>query len=141
MRQGFVLLGVVLAAFLASDATLGYRETYLIGYGALCLMAAMISLTFLWLWARRATPLALGMSFGWAGASSVIGWWWVFNLLGHPDEMAENAWLFLALSLYFVGAILHFSVIQRSFGRYQAIFVLPVASSVVISALIRFAFW
>ena len=43
-----------------------------IAYRAMTLMAAMISLTFLWLWARRATPLALGMSLSWAGASSVM---------------------------------------------------------------------
>ena len=73
-----VSLVVAIAALLAlSYATLGYQPTYQIAYGALTLMAAMISLTFLWLWARRATPLALGMSLSWAGASSVMGWWWV----------------------------------------------------------------
>ena len=140
MRHGLLLLCVVAAAFMASHATFGYRATYQIGYGAFCLMAAMISLTFLWLWARRATPLALGMSFGWAGASSVIGWWWVYNLLERPREMAENEFLFLALSLYFVGAILHFSVIQRSFGLYHTAFILPVLGSILTSALIHLAF-
>ena len=66
-----VSLVVAIAALLAlSYATLGYQPTYQIAYGALTLMAAMISLTFLWLWARRATPLALGMSLSWASVRS-----------------------------------------------------------------------
>ena len=137
MTHGLLLFVLVTAAFMASHETLGWRATYQIGYGAFCLMAAMISLTFLWLWGRRATPLALGMSFGWAGAASVIGWWWVFNLLDKPEIMARSELLFLPLSLYFVGAILHFNVIQRSFGRYRLAFVLPVAGAVLASALIR----
>ena len=137
MTQGLTLFVLVATAFMISHETIGWRLTYQIGYGAFCLMAAMISLTFLWLWARRATPLALGMSFGWAGASSVIGWWWVYNLMDRPETMAENEVLFLALSLYFVGAILHFSVIQRSFGLYRLAFLVPVAGAIAASVLIR----
>ena len=140
MTQGLMLFLVVATAFMLSHRTLGWQVTYQVGYGAFCLMAAMISLTFLWLWARRATPLALGMSFGWAGASSVIGWWWVYNLMERPSEMAENEVLFLALSLYFVGAILHFSVIQRSFGLYRLVFLVPVAGAIGASLLIRLLF-
>lgn len=137
MIHALIMFLAVATLFTLSHQTLGWQATYQIGYGAFCLMAAMISLTFLWLWARRATPLALGMSFGWAGASSVIGWWWVYNLMDRPGQMAENEILFLALSLYFVGAILHFSVIQRSFGLYRLAYLLPVAGAVGASILIR----
>lgn len=137
MMQAVSLVAVIAAALALSYATLGYHPTYQIAYGALALMAAMISLTFLWLWARRATPLALGMSFSWAGTASVLGWWWVYNLFGAPESMVESQVLFLFLSLYFAGAILHFAVIQRSFGRLPALFPLPVVAAVIASALIR----
>ena len=45
-----------------------------------------------------------------------MGWWWSYNLFGHPDRMADNPALFILLSIYFVGAILHFKVIATSFG-------------------------
>ncbi len=137
MIRALCLLIAVAALFSALNYRLGYAATYELGYGAFTLMAAMISLTFLWLWAARATPLALGMAFSWAGAASVMGWWWVYNLLNRPDMMTENEVLLVFLSLYFVGAILHFAVIQRSFGRQSAFFIAPVFLSVAISALAR----
>ena len=139
MTHGLLLFLVVATGFMLSHQTLGWQVTYQVGYGAFCLMAAMISLTFLWLWARRATPLALGMSFGWAGAASVIGWWWIYNLLDRPGQMAENQALFLALSLYFVGAILHFAVIQRSLGLNRMAFLVPVLGAIGASVAIRLA--
>ena len=131
-------LVIVFGAMLAlSYLLLGYHPTYQIAYGALTLMAAMISLTFLWLWAKRATPLALGMSLSWAGASSVLGWWWVFNLMGNPQGMVESGALFVFLSLYFAGAILHFAVIQRSFGGTPQFLPIPAIIAIAASALIR----
>lgn len=140
MKRVSVLLAVVVALFWAVFAAMGYEATYQLAYGAFTLMAAMISLTFLWLWAVRATPLALGMSFSWAGAASVVGWWWVYNLLSQPAIMRENEVLFVFLSFYFVGAILHFAVIERSFRRDGALFVIPVLISLAVSAAIRLAF-
>lgn len=137
MTQAIFLVAIIGAMLSASYVTLGYQPTYQIAYGALTLMAAMISLTFLWLWAKRATPLALGMSLSWAGASSVLGWWWAFNLLGGPSEMVESGALFLFLALYFAGAILHFTVIERSFGRPASILPLPALGALLLSALIR----
>ena len=137
MTHALCLVVVIGAALLTGYALFGYGATYQVAYGALTLMAAMISATFLWLWTRRATPLALGMSLSWAGTSSVLGWWWVFNLLGDPAGMVDSGMLFLFLSLYFVGAVLHFSVIQRSFGITTRLHPLPVVGAIAISAVLR----
>ena len=97
----------------------------------------MISLTFLWLWARKETPLALGMSFSWAGAASVMGWWWVFNVLSRPVAMAESELLFLFLAVYFVGAVLHFAAIMRSFDFCVPGYALPVGVSLVVAVAVE----
>lgn len=115
MTRPILLLCLLSAAFLMIHGAFGFETAYLVGYGSFALMAALISATFLWLWFRRATPLALGMAFGWAGAASVIGWWWVYRLTGRAVWMEENPLLFACLSLYFVGALLHLQVIGRSF--------------------------
>ena len=140
MIQPIIILVAVSVAFLVSNAFIGYDRSYAIGYGALALMAAMVSLTFLWLWVRRATPLAMGMFFGWAGAASVIGWWWLFYLHGHPHWMVEDPVPFVLLSVYFVGAILHFKVIWQSFGMDGSGYYIPVAASFALSVLAQFAF-
>ena len=100
-------------------------------------MAAGISVTFFWLWARRTTPLALGMGFGWAGAASVMGWWWVYSLAGRPEAMIENPVLFFFLATYFVGSILHFQVIGRSFGTGRAFVWIPVLVAVCASVALH----
>ena len=140
MSRPFVLLAGVCLAFLVMNETFGYETSYRIGYGAFALMAAMISLTFLWLWARRATPLAMGMSFGWAGAASVMGWWWSFNVLHQPEWMTHNPVLLMFLAVYYVGAMMHFQVIGRSFGHRERAFLLPVIASLVVSSVVHFAF-
>ena len=140
MIQPLILLAVTGLIFLVLNQTLDYGMSYQIGYGAFTLMAAMISLTFLWLWARRATPLAMGMFFGWAGAASIMGWWWLFHVLHQPAWMEENPVLFGLLSVYFVGAVLHFQVIARSFGLPEGMFVWPIAGSMLVSALTLFFF-
>ena len=125
-----------LTAMVLGYAGLGHEEVYAISYGAFALIAASISVTFFWLWLKRATPLALGMSFGWAGAASVMGWWWGFRLAGKPVGMAESPVLMVFLAIYFVGAILHFQVIGRSFGwRPNATWV-PVSLAVLISVMV-----
>lgn len=137
MRQASGLLLAIAGTFGMAYAALGYDAAYQIGYGALTLMAAMISATFAILWVTRATPLALGMAFSWAGAASVLGWWWLWNLMERPAEMRDSAVLFGFLSLYFVGAILHFMVIQRSLCLRERTFLVPVAISVAVSALLH----
>jgi len=140
MIRPLILLAGVCLAFLVMNETFGYEVSYRIGYGAFTLMAAMISLTFLWLWARRATPLAIGMSFGWAGAASVMGWWWSFNVLHQPEWMSHNPVLLMFLSVYYVGAVLHFQVIGRSLGRRQKSFLIPIGGSILASAMVHFLF-
>ena len=138
MTGPLILLAAASLAFLLLNQMVGYETSYRIGYGAFTLMAAMISLTFLWLWAKRATPLAIGMSFGWAGAASVMGWWWSFNVLQQPAWMAKHPVLLVFLSAYFVGAVLHFQVIGRSFGARSKSFLYPVGASLVLSAVAHF---
>ncbi len=140
MKQAICLVALIGALLMMCNAVLGYEPTYQIAYGALTLMAAMISLTFLWLWSRRATPRARGMSLSWAGTTSVLGWWWVFNLMGDPAPMVDSGALFLFLSLYFAGAILHFAVIQRSFGVKTHLFPVPVIAAIVFSLGLRLMF-
>lgn len=140
MRQALGLFAVVVAALLVADRWLGYEAAYEIGYGALALMAAMIAATFLWLWYERTTPLALGMAFSWSGAACVMGWWWIYNLFDRPGAMVGNEVLFAFLSLYFVGAILHFSVMQRSLGLHGGMFAIPLLGATLASTLIHMLF-
>jgi hypothetical protein len=85
-----------------------------LAYGGLTLLAAGIGATFLWLWRERATPLALGMAFSWAGTASITAWWGWARGLGAADWMRGHPALFVCLALYMTGAILHFAVIGRS---------------------------
>ncbi|MBD3678377.1 MAG: hypothetical protein HUJ27_08240 [Rhodobacteraceae bacterium] len=140
MKQAGAALILVMGLFQVAYGLGGYQMAYQVGYGAITLMAVMISLTFLWLWQVRATPLALGMSFSWAGSACVMGWWWMFNLLDQPVWAADHWLLLQFLSLYVVGAALHFSVIQASFGGQGPWFLLPVGLALGISALIHGAF-
>ena len=135
MIQPLILLVAISAAFMVVNQTLGYRMSFDIGYGAFTLMAMMISATFLWLWMRRATPLAMGMAFGWAGAASVMGWWWMYNLLSKPPVVIDSPLMYLLLSVYFVGAILHFQVIWQTFGARNRLYILPIAVCVAASVL------
>lgn len=140
MKQAFALLVVLIALFQLGHLTLGYQAVYQVAYGAITLMALMIAATFLWLFIVRATPLALGMAYSWAGAGFVMGWWWIFNLSGQPDWIRQSPILFTFLPFYFVGAVLHFSVIHRSFGLHGAAFMLPIAGAVLLSSGIYWLF-
>ncbi len=134
MKQAFMLLILLVGLFQLGHLLLGYQLVYQVAYGAITLMALMIAATFLWLFMVRATPLALGMAYSWAGAGFVLGWWWYFKLLGHPEVLRESPVLFNFLPFYFVGAVLHFAVIHRSFGLHGAAFLLPVIGAVALSA-------
>lgn len=138
MKQAMLLALAVAAGLYGVGLWAGYQTAFVVGYGALTLMAAMIALTFLWLWQARATPLALGMAFSWAGAACLLGAWWVYNSLRAPEAMYGNEAVFGFLALYFVGAILHFAVVQRSMGLPAGAFAVPVAGALAVSALVRF---
>ncbi len=134
MKQALMLLVALSALFQLGNRVLGTWVVVQVAYGAIALMALMIAATFLWLFVVRATPLALGMAYSWAGAAFVMGWWWFYNLSGQPGWLRDSAILSSILPLYFVGAVLHFAVIHRSFGLHGAAFVLPVIGAVALSA-------
>ena len=135
MKLPALLFALVTGALLALHAVAGWSATYAVAYGAVVLMAAMIAATFLWLWVKRATPLALGMAFSWAGTASVLGWWWIWRATGQPDAMSQNAALFAFVALYLVGATLHFHVIERSMDLRPGSFAVPVIGAIALSAL------
>lgn len=135
MKQAFAMLGVALLLLWLGAAGLGSDRMLLVVYGALALMAAMIAATFLWLWIERTTPLALGMVFSWSGAALLAGGWWVFNLTGQPGWAWEPHLGFVVQGLSLVGAVMHFSVIHRSFGYHGAGFAWPIVLALMISGL------
>ena len=114
MKHAITLFAAFSIGLLMQRLIFGYDLAYQMAYGAISAMAVLISATFFWLWWQRATPLALGMGFSWAGAGMVMGYWWVHNLLDRPDWMDENPILFVFLAAYIVGAILHFRVIAQT---------------------------
>ncbi len=114
MKQGLILFVGVLAALWVLQAAVGFRVAAQLAYGGLTALSLAIAATFLWLWRERATPLALGMAFSWAGAASVTGWWSFARGLDQASWMRGHPALFLCLALYMTGAILHFAVIGRS---------------------------
>lgn len=128
MKKPILLFLGINIVFWVSHAAYGYWPVYKVSYGAFAIMAAIISGTFFWLWARRSTPLALGMAFGWAGASSVMAWWWLYNHLGQPDVLNENRVLFVFLAIYFVGAIMHLELIGRSFSQPRMAALAPIVA-------------
>lgn len=136
MKQAFALMMCLAVLLQLGFQLAGYDAIFQIGYGAITLMGMMISLTFMWLYVQRATPLALGMAYSWSGASLVLGWWWVFAVTGEPAVMEGSSLHFAPLALYWSGAILHFGVISRSFGLHGAVFLGPVAAAVALSVVI-----
>jgi hypothetical protein len=136
MKQAISGFLLPLAALSLLSVQSGYAAAYLIGYGVLTLMALWIALTFLWLWVERATPLALGMVFSWAGAALIMGWWYVYALLGHPVWMTGNRLLFVPLALYLTGAMIHSRVIWATVMADNRAHWVPVAAATLISALL-----
>ena len=129
MKPALALLLATAAGLIAFSYFRGYDAAYDLAYGAIVAMAFSISATFFWLWRERATPLALGMGFSWAGATGVMGWWWVYSILGKPGMMVESRLLFLFVSCYFVGALLHFQVIVRSLGWRSVTVLVPLVAA------------
>lgn len=133
MTRPVLLLLAMIVGFEASDILFGYHLSYRVGYGAFTVLSVVIAVTFLWLWAQRATPLALGMVFSWSGAACLMGWWWLYSLLGAPEWMKDNPLLFIFLSVYLMGAVLHLEVIGRSFSLHRFATYAPVAGAVLVS--------
>lgn len=136
MKQALALVSLVFGALIVGWALAGNGAVLLVVYGALALMALMIAATFLWLYLERATPLALGMAYSWAGAGLFAGWWWIYNLAGQPAWAYQPVGAFLVLALTLVGAVLHFAVIHRSFGFHGVGFLWPVALALGLSSIL-----
>lgn len=136
MTKPILMLLAILGVFVVAESMLGYWLVYRVGYGAFSILALIIAGTFFWLWFKRSTPLALGMAFGWAGAASVIAWWWLRNLLDRPDWMQESSLLFVFISVYLVGAIMHLEVIGRSFSLSRGATFGPVLVAFLLSLVI-----
>lgn len=136
VKQALTIYAVLLGAIHASYLSQGYLGTAEIAFGALTVMALMISAIFLWLWAMRMSPLSLGMAFSWAGAAMVMGWWWLFTLLGAPVSMERSEMLLGLVGLMLTGAVLHFEVLETSLGHRRGSFLLPVAGAFAVSVLL-----
>lgn len=134
MKQALTLWMLVLGLLLAGARLWDAATILMLGFGAVAVMAAMISATFLWLWQVRATPLALGMSFSWAGSALIMGAWWVAQIAGAP-VLLQAQMMVVFLSFLATGAVLHFSVIQVSFDLHGASFLVPVGAAVLAAAL------
>lgn len=136
MKQAVILILLTILALEAGFRLFGYATVANIAYGAIALMAVMIAATFLWLWFERTTPLAIGMVVSWFGMACLAAWWWVYNLLGSPDWGHQNPGVFGILALPIVGAVLHFAVIQRSFGYHGMHFLWPIAGAAALSVAV-----
>ncbi len=134
MKQAVTLLAVAIFALEAGKFAAGHDAVVEIAYGAIAIMSVMISATFLWLWVERATPLALGMSFSWLGAGLFAGGFWLVDLLDLPKRAWGEDTALVVLAVYLVGALLHFAVIHRSFGRHGMAFLWPVVAALGASA-------
>lgn len=134
MKQAVILLALVVGLLEMGKIIVGHDAVLLAVFGGIALMSLMISGTFLWLWGERATPLALGMAFSWLGAALFAGWWWTYELFGRPAWAYREDGALAVLGLYIVGAVLHFSVIHRSFGRHGMQFLWPVLAALAVSA-------
>lgn len=135
MKQALTLTLLTIAALEAAYLLLGYDRLAGVVYGAMSVMALLIAGTFLWLWFERTTPLAIGMALSWLGVAAMSGWWWAAALSQVPQLFAVHPGIFAALALPLVGAVLHFAVIQRSFGLHGLHFLWPVAGALVLSGL------
>lgn len=136
VKQALAIYAVVLGAIHMSFLAQGFLGTAEIAHGALTVMALMISATFLWLWGMKMSPLSLGMAMSWAGAAMVMGWWWLYALLGAPVWMMRSELALVCLALYVTGAILHFEVLESSFGFRRGSFLLPVAAALAVAVLL-----
>ncbi|MBV7379291.1 hypothetical protein [Maritimibacter dapengensis] len=137
MKQAIWLVAMTVAALELAFLRLGFDVVADVAYGTIAIMALLIACTFLWLWFERTTPLAIGMVVSWLGISWMAGWWWAYNLMGTPTWAQDHPALFAVLALPIVGAVLHFAVIQRSFGFHGLHFLWPVLGAIAVSCAVH----
>ena len=123
MNRSILLFLSIYVLLTTTHRTAGFEMAYDIGYSAISLTALVISITFLWLWRVRATPMALGMALSWAGCFGLVGFWWVFSQIGrNPSALLELDILFLFIALYLAGGILHLRVISSAYLQTRTVF-------------------
>lgn len=133
MKQAIGLTALTIVALEAAFFVLGFDAVANVVFGVIALMALMIAGTFMWLWFERTTPLAIGMVISWLGIAWMASWWWVLNLIGAPDMVLSHPGIFGVLAFPIVGAVLHFAVIQRSFGFHGMHFLWPIVGAIIVS--------
>lgn len=134
MRQALVLAFVLWGAFYFTVEVLNFRLAVAIGFSATVLIGAVNCVTFLWLWYVRATPLALGMALSWAGQTTISIWWFVVGMPGGVSSLGHDPLIFLFLSIYLVGGLLHIAVIQNSSGSNRTAAIWPAMAVVAVVA-------
>ena len=134
MRQALLLALVLWAAFYFTVDVLDFRLALAIGFSATALIAAVNCVTFLWLWYVRATPLALGMALSWAGQTAISVWWFATGMPGKGSWFDQDPLIFLCLSIYMVGGLLHIAVIQNSAGSRRTAAIWPVMAVAAVAA-------
>ncbi len=138
----YALSGIcaLFALIVVGVSVAGYDTVYQLAFGTFAIMALAIGATFLWLYLRRATPLALGMALSWAGSAGIVGWWYMVSLLEGPGGMSENPLIFVFLATHVIGASLHFRVIGSTLGwSTGAWFLIPcggIALTLALTALL-----
>lgn len=140
MRKSLLLFLGFWVGLATIDSLFGFDAAYDAGYGAISLLAVVISGTFAWLWRIRATPMALGMAFSWAGCAGLVGYWWTFNQVGRPPGPGiEHDLLWGFVALYLAGAGAHLRVITNAHGGGRPLFLLTFGSALAASLALAFA--
>lgn len=141
MKETALLFVLAWVALETLNAVFGFDAAYDMGYAMVASMALLISVTFLWLWRERATPLAAGMAFSWLGCAGVVGYWWVFSQLGRPPSPGlEREVLLLFVAFYLGGGVMHLRVISGAHFSGRQVFwtVLVGITAVAAGASIQF---
>ena len=132
MRQALLLALALWVIFYVTAGILDIWVAATIGFAAMAAIAVVNCVTFLWLWYVRATPLALGMALSWAGQAAVSIWWLTEGMPGAPTWLDKGPLIFLCISIYMVGGLLHIVVIQNSAGSPRMAAIWPVLAVVAV---------
>ena len=139
MRPSLLLFATVWAGLATLGAVFGFDAAYDAGYAAISLLGVIVAATFACLWRIRATPMALGMAFSWAGCAGLVGYWWIFHQVGRPPaEGIEHQILWACLSLYLAGAAAHLRVIADAHGGGRPLFVATLGGVIAAALLAAF---
>lgn len=139
MRPSILLFATVWTGLATLGAVFGFDTAYDAGYAAISLLAVVISATFAWLWRIRATPMALGMAFSWAGCAGLVGYWWVFNQAGRPPAPGlDHQVLWACISLYLAGAVAHLRVIANVHGSGRPLFAATLGAVIALALVAAF---